>query len=201
MKILTVLGTRPEIIRLGPTIECLDRDGDHVLVHTGQNQDPGLSEIFFAELGVRRPDHQLTLRAGSLGARLAQLMVSIEQALLGERPDRMLVLGDTDSGLAAAVLAKRLGAKLFHMEAGNRCFDDRVPEELNRRLIDHASDVLLPYTEGSRHKLLREGIDPGRVLVTGNPIGEVLGRHRDAIEDASAGVLARLGVEPGNICA
>lgn len=196
MKVLTVLGTRPEIIRLSRTIERLDRGADaHVLVHTGQNHDAGLSDVFFEQLGVRAPDHHLAIDGAGFGARIGQIVERTEALLRAERPDRLLVLGDTDSGLSALV-AKRLGIPVFHMEAGNRCFDDRVPEEVNRRVIDHASDVLLPYTEGSRRNLLREGIAPGRVLVTGNPIREVLDRHAGAVEAASAGVLERLGVAP-----
>lgn len=194
---MTVLGTRPEIIRLGPTIERLDEAGEHVLVHTGQNHDAGLSDVFFQELGVRAPDHHLGVRAESFGGRLAQMIVAMEELLRKQRPDRLLVLGDTDSGLGAVIVAKRLQVRIFHMEAGNRCFDDRVPEEVNRRIIDHSSDVLLPYTEGSRRNLLREGVEPGRVLVTGNPIREVLQRHEPAIDAASEGVLGRLGVRAG----
>jgi UDP-N-acetylglucosamine 2-epimerase (non-hydrolysing) len=197
LKVLTVLGTRPEIIRLGPTIERLDAATDHVLIHTGQNHDAGLSDVFFSELGVRAPDHHLGVRGASFGARLAGLVASIEEALVDERPDRVLVLGDTDSGLATVLVAKRLGIMIFHMEAGNRCYDDRVPEEVNRRIIDHASDVLLPYTEGSRRNLILEGVQPGRIRVTGNPIREVLDRHRAAIDARAGPVLARLGVQAG----
>jgi UDP-N-acetylglucosamine 2-epimerase (non-hydrolysing) len=195
VKILTLLGTRPEIIRLSRVIERLDRLCEHVLVHTGQNYDPALSDVFFAELGVRAPDRYLGLRGGSFGARVGQLMGAAEELLREERPDRLLVLGDTDSGLAAFV-AKRLGIPVLHMEAGNRCFDDRVPEEVNRRVIDHSSDVLMPYTERSRANLLREGISSERVYVTGNPIKEVLDHHAASVERSD--VLARLGLEPGS---
>lgn len=194
---MTVLGTRPEIIRLGPTIERLDEGCEHVLVHTGQNHDAGLSDVFFEELGVRAPDHHLGVRAESFGGRLSQIIASMEELLRSQRPDRLLVLGDTDSGLGATIVAKRLQVEIFHMEAGNRCFDDRVPEEVNRRIIDHASDVLLPYTEGSRRNLLREGVQPDRVLVTGNPIREVLERHRAAIDGAAEAAMQRLGVRAG----
>jgi UDP-N-acetylglucosamine 2-epimerase (non-hydrolysing) len=197
MKVTTVLGTRPEIIRLGPTIERLDAAGDHVLVHTGQNHDAGLSDVFFSELGVREPDHHLGVRGASFAQRIAQIMVALEPVLLDGPTQRLLVLGDTDSGLAATLVAKRLGIQTFHMEAGNRCFDDRVPEEVNRRIIDTASDVLLPYTHGSARNLLREGIEPERVLVTGNPIREVLDRHAESVAGASGAVLERLGVEAG----
>jgi UDP-N-acetylglucosamine 2-epimerase (non-hydrolysing) len=195
--VTTVLGTRPEIIRLGPTIERLDAAADHVLVHTGQNHDAGLSDVFFDELGVRAPDHDLGVRGATFAQRIAAMMTALEPLLRDGGTQRLLILGDTDSGLAAALVGKRLGIPVFHMEAGNRCFDDRVPEEVNRRIIDTCSDVLLPYTEGSRRNLLREGFEPERVLVTGNPIREVLDRHADAIGAASAGVLARVGVQAG----
>lgn len=194
MKVLTVLGTRPEIIRLSLVIERLDERCDHVLVHTGQNSDPALSDRFFAELGVREPDHHLRLGAGALGERLGRIFRDVDAVLTAEQPDRVLVLGDTDSGLAAFV-AKRRGIPVLHMEAGNRCFDDRVPEEVNRRVIDHSSDLLLPYTHGSRQNLLDEGIPEGRIVVTGNPINEVMVAHRSAVERSS--VLADLGLRSG----
>jgi UDP-N-acetylglucosamine 2-epimerase (non-hydrolysing) len=197
MKILTILGTRPEIIRLSRVIARLDAGAErHVLVHTGQNHDPGLSDVFFDELGVRTPDHHLGVRGATFGARVAAIVEGVEALLRAERPDRLLVLGDTDSGLAA-IVAKRLGIQVLHMEAGNRCFDDRVPEEVNRRIIDHASDLLLPYTEGSRRNLLREGIEPQRILVTGNPIREVLDHYAEQTAAAADGAMERLGVEPG----
>lgn len=196
MKVVTVLGTRPEIIRLSRIIERLDAGCDHTLVHTGQNHDRGLSEVFFEQLGVRAPDHHLGITGATLGVRIGEILAGVEAILRDVQPDRLLVLGDTDSALSALV-AKRMGIEVLHMEAGNRCFDDRVPEEVNRRVIDHASDVLLPYTEGSRRNLLREGVDPRRVLVTGNPIKEVLDHNAAAIDAAAAGVLERLGVEPG----
>lgn len=196
MKIVTVLGTRPEIIRLSVIVERLDAACDHVLVHTGQNHDHGLSDVFFAELGIRPPDHHLGIAGETFGARIGEILTGIERILRAERPDRLLVLGDTDSALSA-IVAKRLGIEVLHMEAGNRCFDERVPEEVNRRIVDHSSDLLLPYTEGSRRNLLAEGIPAGRILVTGNPIREVLDRHSDAIDAAAGPVLAELGVEPG----
>src|SRR4051812_40176637 len=188
MKVLTVLGTRPEIIRLSRVIERLDAAVDHVLVHTGQNYDTGLSDVFFEQLGVRAPDHHLGVSGSGFGERVGEIIARSETLLRHERPDRLLILGDTDSGLSA-IAAKRLGVPVFHMEAGNRCYDDRVPEEVNRRIIDHSSDVLLPYTEGSRRNLLREGISSNRVLVTGNPIREVLEHHADGVDAASAPVL------------
>jgi UDP-N-acetylglucosamine 2-epimerase (non-hydrolysing) len=194
VKILTVLGTRPEIIRLSRVIDLLDRHCEHVVVHTGQNYDPNLSDRFFAELGVRPPDRHLGIRGASFGAVIGQIIAQSEQVLREERPDRLLILGDTDSGLAA-VVAKRLGIPVYHMEAGNRCFDDRVPEEVNRRVIDHSSDVLMPYTERSRANLLREGIAAQRVYVTGNPIFEVLRHYEPQI--AASRILAALGLEAG----
>ena len=194
MKILTILGTRPEIIRLSIVIEKLDRACDHVLVHTGQNHDPALSGVFFDQLGVRAPDHHLEVRADSFGRQIGNILAEGERVLRAEAPDRLLILGDTNSGLSA-VVAKRLGIPVYHMEAGNRCFDDRVPEEVNRRVIDHSSDVLMPYTERSRANLLREGFEGARVIVTGNPILEVLNRHADAI--AASDVCERLDIESG----
>ena len=184
MKILTVLGTRPEIIRLSILIEKLDRSCNHVLVHTGQNHDPTLSAVFFEQLGVRAPDHQLDVRADGFGRQIGNILAETERLLREEQPDRLLILGDTNSGLAA-VVAKRMGVPVYHMEAGNRCFDDRVPEEVNRRVIDHSSDVLMPYTERSRMNLLREGFEGPRVIVTGNPILEVLNRHALAIDSST----------------
>jgi UDP-N-acetylglucosamine 2-epimerase (non-hydrolysing) len=192
MKIVTVLGTRPEIIRLSRIIPKLDELAKHVLVYTGQNYDPKLSDVFFDELLVRRPDYSLGVRGNSFGEQVAQILSRVEDVLRKERPDRLLILGDTNSGLAAYV-AKRMGIAVYHMEAGNRCFDDRVPEEVNRRVIDHSSDVLMPYTERSRANLLREGIASNRIYVTGNPILEVLEHYRPQT-DASL-VFSRLGVE------
>lgn len=193
MKVLTLLGTRPEIIRLSRVIPLLDARCQHVLVHTGQNFDERLSDVFFAELGLRAPDHVLGIR-GSFGAQLGCLLPECERLLVQHRPDRFLVLGDTNSALAALV-AKRLGIPVYHMEAGNRCFDERVPEELNRRVVDHASDVLLPYTERSRQNLLREGIPPQKIYVTGNPIYEVLTHY--AAQIGASDVLWRLGLAAG----
>jgi len=194
MKILTLLGTRPEIIRLSRIIEKLDRLADsHVLVHTGQNFDPNLSDVFFEQLGVRRPDHFLEVRGSTFGEQISQIISRAERILLDERPDRLLLLGDTNSALSA-VVAKRLGIAVYHMEAGNRCYDDRVPEEVNRRIIDHCSDVLMPYTERSRANLLREGIESDRIYVTGNPIWEVINHYGDQIQRTD--VLARLGLKP-----
>ncbi len=194
MKIMTILGTRPEIIRLSRIIEKLDRlAATHVLVHTGQNYDPKLSDVFFDELGIRKPNHYLGVRGETFGEQIGQIIALSERVMRDERPDRLLVLGDTNSALSA-IVAKRLGIPAYHMEAGNRCYDDRVPEEVNRRVIDHSSDVLMPYTERSRMNLLREGIEGRRIFVTGNPILEVIEHHHEQIERSDA--LTRLSLEP-----
>jgi UDP-N-acetylglucosamine 2-epimerase (non-hydrolysing) len=194
MKLLTVLGTRPEIIRLSQVIPLLDERCDHLVVHTGQNYDDRLDELFFRELGVRSPDLHLGVRATGAAEQIGQILTRIEPVLLERRPNRLLVLGDTNSGLAALV-ARRLGIPVYHMEAGNRCHDDRVPEEVNRRVIDACSTVLLPYTNRSRENLLREGFPPTRVHVTGNPIKQVMDRYADRI--ARSEVLTELDLAPG----
>lgn len=172
MRVLTILGTRPELIRLSLIIKKLDKFTDHVLVHTGQNYDNNLSKVFIDELGIREPDYHLEAR-GTFGEQLGIIATNLEKILDKEKPDAFLVLGDTNSSLGA-IIAKRKGIRVFHMEAGNRCYDDRVPEETNRRLIDHSSDILLPYTERSRANLLKEGIPSNHIYVTGNPIAEVI---------------------------
>lgn len=194
MKVVTILGTRPEIIRLSTLIPKLDGLCDHVLVHTGQNWDPRLSDLFFESLGVRQPEHSLGVQASSFGEQIGLILAGAERVLREEQPDRLLILGDTNSGLGA-IVAKRLGIPVFHMEAGNRCYDDRVPEEVNRRIVDHSSDVLLPYTERSRQNLLREGIDGQRIYVTGNPIFEVLEHYAEPIGRSS--VLDQLQLDGG----
>ena len=194
MKLMTVLGTRPEIIRLSLIIGKLDKLCQHVLVHTGQNYDSNLNEIFFQQLGVRQPDHFLGVRGATFGEQISKIIQTSEQVMLSEKPDRLLILGDTNSALSA-VVAKRMGIPVYHMEAGNRCFDDRVPEEVNRRIIDHSSDVLMPYTERSRANLLREGIEGDRIYVTGNPIFEVIQHYEPVIRKSD--ILASLGVEAG----
>lgn len=192
-RVVTVLGTRPEIIRLSRLIPKLDTVCDHVLVHTGQNHSANLSDIFFDQLGVRKPDIFMGVDTSSLGRQLASLFDRFEQVLDEYRPDRALVLGDTNSGLVAFSCARR-GIPVYHMEAGNRCYDDRVPEEVNRRVIDHCSAVLLPYTQRSAGNLEREGIPRHRIFVTGNPIFEVLEYYRSRIDAADAP--SAHGVEP-----
>lgn len=193
MKILTLFGTRPEIIRLSATIRILDRHCEQTLIHTGQNYDPNLSEVFLKELRVRPLDYHLGVRGTSFGSQAGQILEKVDDMLGRLRPDRLLILGDTNSGLAAIVAARR-GIPVYHLEAGNRCYDSRVPEEVNRRIIDHSSDVLLPYTQRSAENLVREGIARERIFVIGNPIFEVLSTHRAKI--AASGVLRRLRLKP-----
>ena len=181
LKVLTIVGTRPEIIRLAPTIKRLDKYTDHVLVHTGQNYDYELNEVFFEDLGLRRPDHFLEADTSSLGAVLGSILVKTEAVLLEEKPDAVLVLGDTNSSISA-LIAKRMKIPVYHMEAGNRCFDENVPEETNRRMVDHIADYNLVYTEQARRNLLAEGIHSSRILLTGSPMLEVLKEHAKAID-------------------
>jgi UDP-N-acetylglucosamine 2-epimerase (non-hydrolysing) len=173
MKVMTIMGTRPEIIRLSRIIPKLDALCDHVLVHTGQNYDRTLNDIFFEDLKVRQPDVKINSKSSSLGGQLAQIFAGVELALLEHQPDKVLILGDTNTSLCT-VLVERLGFPVYHMEAGNRCFDKKVPEEVNRRIIDVVSSFNLPYTPGSRENLIREGCDKQRIFETGNPIYEVL---------------------------
>ena len=193
LKVMTVVGTRPEIIRLSATIKLLDEQTDHVLVHTGQNYDYELNEVFFEDLGLRKPDHFLEADTSSLGSALGTILSRTEEVLLAEKPDAFVVLGDTNSCISA-VMAKRLKIPVFHMEAGNRSFDENVPEETNRRLVDHVSDYNLAYTEHARRNLLAEGIHPSKILVTGSPMREVLDQNRDQI--AASDVLERQGLKP-----
>lgn len=192
-KILTVVGTRPEIIRLSRVIAQLDQTADHVLVHTGQNYDYELNGIFFDGLGVRRPDHFLAVDTSSLGHVLGETLIKTEAILRSEKPDGVLVLGDTNSCIAA-LMAKRMRIPTYHMEAGNRCFDENVPEETNRRLVDHVADFNLVYTEHARRNLLAEGLHPRRIQLTGSPMNEVLRYHREAID--ASDVLHRLDLIP-----
>ncbi len=192
MKVMTILGTRPELIRLSRIIEKLDGQCTHILVHTGQNFDKNLKDIFFEELGIRKPDYFLDARGTTAGEKIAQILTRTEEVIEKERPDRILLLGDTNSSLSA-IIAKRRGIPVFHMEAGNRCYDDRVPEEVNRRIIDHSSDILMPYTERSRANLIREGVSGERIFVTGNPILEVINHYSNPISRSD--ILGRLEIE------
>ncbi len=189
LKVMTVLGTRPEIIRLSRVMARLDTYTDHRIVHTGQNWDYELNELFFSDLGVRKPDHFLGVDTTSLGAVLGGILIGTEQAVKTERPDALLVLGDTNSAIAA-IMARRMKVPIYHMEAGNRSFDRNVPEETNRRLVDHISDFNLVYTEHARRHLLSEGMQHRRVYLTGSPMREVLDHYRNRIE--ASDILTRL---------
>ncbi|WP_392544714.1 non-hydrolyzing UDP-N-acetylglucosamine 2-epimerase [Oryzobacter telluris] len=192
LKVMTVVGTRPELIRLSRVIHRLDATVEHVLVHTGQNYDYTLNEVFFRDLGIREPDHMLGVDTSTLGAVLGGTLIAVERVMLDEQPDAVLVLGDTNSTIAA-LMAKRLRIPVYHMEAGNRCFDLNVPEETNRKLVDHVADFNLVYTEHARRNLLAEGLHPRRILKTGSPMREVLDAYRDEI--LASDVLNRLGLE------
>lgn len=191
LKVMTIVGTRPEIIRLSRVIDELDRHCRHVLVHTGQNYDHQLNQIFFDELAIRAPDHFLNAAGKTPSETIGAVIARIDPLLESERPDAVLILGDTNSSLAS-IAAKRRKIPIFHMEAGNRCFDMRVPEEINRRIVDHLADINLPYSDLARECLLREGMAPDRVIKTGSPMYEVLQHYRPQI--AASDVLARLGL-------
>lgn len=194
LKVMTIVGTRPEIIRLSRVIAVLEQVTDHVLVHTGQNYDYELNGIFFKELGVPKPRHFLKAAGRTAAQTIANTIANVDVVLEKEQPEAVLVLGDTNSCLAV-IPAKRRKIPIFHMEAGNRCFDMRVPEEINRRIVDHVSDINLCYTEHGRRYLLAEGLPPDRVMKTGSPMKEVLDFHRGSIE--ASDVLQRLSLEKG----
>lgn len=190
---MTILGTRPEIIRLSRVINLLDKSAcRHILVHTGQNTHANLSDVFFKELSIRKPDYMLDATAPNGSARVGAILSQVHALLEKERPDKILILGDTFSGMSA-YSARLLGIPVYHMEAGNRCFDDRVPEEINRPLIDRLSTINLPYTNNSRRYLLAEGFDSKRVIVAGNPMYEVLKAYKPEIDKSSA--LKKLGLK------
>lgn len=195
LKVMTIVGTRPEIIRLSRTIERLDRTCDQVLVHTGQNYDYELNQIFFEQLGVRQPDVFLEASGGSAAETIGRVIAATDKALIDHQPDAVLLLGDTNSCLAA-IAAKRRKIPIFHMEAGNRCFDQRVPEETNRRIVDHTADINLTYSSIAREYLLREGFPPDQVIKTGSPMYEVLHHYLPQIRASDA--LARLELTLGN---
>jgi UDP-N-acetyl-L-fucosamine synthase len=192
MKVLTVVGTRPEIIRLSRVVARLDEYCDHILVHTGQNYDYELNEVFFLDLEMRKPGHFLHAAGRSGTETIGKVIIAVDAVLAEARPDAVLILGDTNSSMAA-IAAKRRGIPVFHMEAGNRCFDQRVPEEINRRIVDHTADINLTYSDIAREYLLREGLPPQTVIKTGSPMFEVLSYYRPGI-DASP-ILERLGVQ------
>jgi UDP-N-acetylglucosamine 2-epimerase len=192
LKVMTIVGTRPEIIRLSRLIEKLDRHCEHTLVHTGQNYDYELNELFFAELDIRRPDHFLNAAGATAAETIGKVIIAADQAFETYRPDALLLLGDTNSALAA-IAAKRRKIPIFHMEAGNRCFDLRVPEEINRRIVDHISDINLTYSEIARDYLLREGLPPDQVIRTGSPMREVIQHYWSRIDASEA--LTQLGLK------
>lgn len=190
---MTIFGTRPEIIRLSLIMKILDQYCEQVTVHTGQNYDESLSDIFLRDLDVRQPDEHFGIKSKTFGEQIGQILSKTDEVLEKHKPDRIVILGDTNSALSAIVAARR-GIPVYHLEAGNRCYDNRVPEEINRRIIDHSSRILLPYTERSKDNLVREGIERERIFVTGNPIKEVLDNFSDSIDESD--VLERFGVSP-----
>ncbi|WP_059153580.1 non-hydrolyzing UDP-N-acetylglucosamine 2-epimerase [Novosphingobium barchaimii] len=194
LKVMTVVGTRPELIRLSRVIARLEEHTDQVLVHTGQNYDYELNEVFFRDLGLRKPDHFLNAAGANAAETIGKIIIAVDKVLESEKPDALLILGDTNSCLAV-IPAKRRKIPIFHMEAGNRCFDQRVPEETNRRIVDHTADINLTYSAIAREYLLREGVAPDRVICTGSPMREVLSHYKPGIDASRA--LETLGVEPG----
>jgi len=195
LKVATLVGTRPELVKLSRVIAELDRRTSHVLIHTGQNFDHELNEVFFEQLQIRAPDHNLAAAAETTAETIARIISRSDRVFADENPDALLLLGDTNSSLAA-IPAKRRKIPLFHMEAGNRCFDQRVPEEINRRIVDHISDINMTYTEHARRYLLAEGLRPETVIKTGSPMREVIQHYRAEIDASPA--LERLELEPGN---
>ena len=194
MKVATVVGTRPEIIRLSRVMAKLDEHCEHILIHTGQNYDFELNEIFFQDLGIRKPDYFLNAAGVSGAETIGNVIIAVDKVLADVKPDALLVLGDTNSCMAV-IPAKRRKIPTFHMEAGNRCFDMRVPEEINRRIVDHTADINLTYSTIARDYLLREGLSPDRVIKTGSPMFEVLSYYREGIDNSD--VLETLGLEAG----
>lgn len=193
LKVMSIVGTRPEIIRLSRVLAALDKHCEHTLVHTGQNYDYELNEIFFQDLGVRKPDQFMNAAGSNAAETIGNIIITVDAALAQVQPDAVLILGDTNSCLSA-IPAKRRKVPIFHMEAGNRCFDQRVPEETNRRIVDHVADINLTYSDIAREYLLREGLPPDRVIKTGSPMYEVLNYYREGIEGSD--ILHRLGLSP-----
>jgi UDP-N-acetylglucosamine 2-epimerase (non-hydrolysing) len=192
--VVTIVGTRPEIIRLSRVIALLDELTNHILVHTGQNSDPKLSDIFFSDLEIRKPNYYLGVSATSLGSTLGETLIKTEEVLKKEKPNAVLLLGDTNSSISA-LIAKRMNIPVYHMEAGNRSFDENVPEETNRRAVDHIADFNLAYTEHARRNLLNEGLNPRQIMVSGSPIKEVIDYYKEKIEKSE--VLTQLSLKPG----
>ncbi|EED65430.1 UDP-N-acetylglucosamine 2-epimerase (non-hydrolyzing) [Comamonas testosteroni] len=198
LKVMTVVGTRPEIIRLSRVLARLDENCEHVVVHTGQNYDYELNQIFFDDLGIRKPDHFLNAAGGSAAETIGKIIAAMDAVLIAEQPEALLVLGDTNSCLSV-IPAKRRKIPIFHMEAGNRCFDQRVPEETNRRIVDHTADINLTYSSIAREYLLREGLPPDQIIKTGSPMFEVLRHYRERID--ASDVLQRLGLQSADFFA
>jgi len=194
IKVMTIFGTRPEIIRLSRIFAKLDEYVNHIMVHTGQSYDYEMNEIFFEQMKIRKPDYFLDVKADSLGQQIANIIAKSEKIFKKEMPDAILILGDTNSSLAA-IVAKRMKIPIFHMEAGNRCFDENVPEEVNRKIVDHISDINLPYTENARLYLIQEGIHPGTIFVIGSPMAEVLNFYKKSIDDSK--ILKQLKLSRG----
>jgi len=192
IKVMTILGTRPEIIRLSMVMKKLDKYVDHVIVHTNQNYDYELNKVFFDDLNLRKPNHILDVKGNLIGELIGNILSQCEKVLIEEKPDAVLILGDTNSALSC-IIAKRMKIPIFHMEAGNRCFDERVPEEINRRIVDHTSDINLCYSEHARRNLLREGLAPQNIFVTGSPLKEVYNHFWDKIEESD--ILDRMKLE------
>ena len=193
MKVMTVVGTRPEIIRLSRVMAALDKHTDHILVHTGQNFDYELNEVFFSDLEIRKPDHFLNAAGPNAAETIGNTIIKLDPVLAEVQPEALLILGDTNSCLAA-IPAKRRKIPIFHMEAGNRCFDQRVPEEINRKIVDHIADINMTYSDIAREYLLREGLPPDQVIKTGSPMFEVLNYYAPKID--ASNVLGRLGLQP-----
>jgi len=181
---MTIFGTRPEIIRLSCVFKKLDQHLNHIMVHTGQSYDYEMNQVFFEDLEIRKPDYFLGVKANTIGKQIANIIEKSEEILIKEKPDAVLILGDTNSALAS-ICAKRMGIPIFHMEAGNRCFDTSVPEEINRKIVDCISDINLPYSENARLYLIKEGVHPGSIYVTGSPMTEVIFSHQEKIDNSN----------------
>ncbi len=193
LKVMSIFGTRPEIIRMSQVFKKLDQFVNHIMVHTGQNFDYEMNQVFFENLGVRKPDYFLDVKAETLGGQISNIITKSEEVFLKEKPDALVLLGDTNSALST-IVAKRMKIPIFHLEAGNRSFDENVPEEINRRIVDHISDLNFPYSENARLNLLREGIHPGKMFVTGSPLAEILEHYKQSIDKST--ILKTLKLKP-----
>lgn len=196
LKVMTIFGTRPEIIRLSRVFAELDKYVNHIMVHTGQSYDYEMNQVFFDDLKVRKPDYFLEVKSETLGGQIAKIIEKSEEVLKKEMPDAVLILGDTNSALSA-IIVKRMKIPIFHMEAGNRSFDENVPEETNRRIVDHISDINMPYSENARFYLMQEGVHPGTIYVTGSPFGEIYSYYKNSIDKSN--ILKELKLSPKKI--